>query len=73
MKLYVYFDGQDEFTNTSIQLISPYKNQIDVYTEEYYIEHAGPVEVLAEIKHVYPVLFEEFKENFEPLFAEWPE
>ena len=73
MKLYVYFDGQDEFTNTSIQLISPWENQIDVYTEEYYIEGAGPVEVLAEIKHVYPVLFEKFKENFEPLFQEWPE
>lgn len=73
MKLYVYFDGQDEFTNTSIQLISPWENQIDVYTEEYYIKDAGPVEVLAEIKHAYPVLFEEFKENFEPLFQEWPE
>jgi len=73
MKLYVYFNGEDEFTNSSIELISPYDDQLDSYTEDFEAEEGGILDTLSEIRDAYPVFYSEYKEKVPFVFAEWPE
>ena len=74
MKLYVYFNGQDEFTNTHIQHISLDNDDIlDCYVEDFEVEDGTCIDVLAEIRHTYPDFYEKFKEDNQFIFGEWPE